>query len=97
MQTKIVIRRISNVKPALDSKNFTGPVNEASLDQFTILEHGMKSGESSVSFFGTMKDGSHVVIQTSASIFKTMSDALEGAEQRFKETLPWEEDESNKN
>lgn len=51
-----------------------------------ILEHGMTSGATAVTFIVRLPDGkSRVFFQTSAALFRQILGALDGAEARFRE------------
>lgn len=53
------------------------------LQFFGVLERGMTSGKTSVSFCAMTEDGTAIVLETSAANFRMMASLLEGAEQRF--------------
>ncbi len=78
----IVIRSLTDKEPALADVT-ADELEVGELKQFTILEGGMESGATSVSFYIVLPDGTKVLAETSAAIFNGMAGALIGAEQRF--------------
>jgi len=80
---KIIIKRKSDSKPAFDIPQ-TAKLEVVDNLEMAIVEGGMKSGKASVGLHTVLPDGTHVVIETSAEIFKGLAAALAGAEERFK-------------
>lgn len=58
-------------------------VEEAQHLTIGILEAGMESGRTSISFISHLKDGTHVIAQASAAHFEMLIGAVRGAVQRF--------------
>lgn len=77
--------------PILDVKPES--IVQGELKTFAILEKGMKSGKTSVSFHIELPDGTNVIAQTSAAIFDGMAGALKGAELRFSDLQKGEDHE----
>lgn len=50
-----------------------------------ILESGMESGKTSLSFYVEAEGGKLILVQTSADIIKTLYGAITGAEERWAE------------
>lgn len=59
--------------------------HEGRLQHVAILQGGMESGRTSVSFFVTLPDGKVVLAQLSADLLKGVVSAINGAEERWKE------------
>ena len=61
-------------------------ITKTELTDFVVLQGGMASGKTSISFFSKDSDGKVYFTQTSGAIFQAVVAALNGAEQRWKET-----------
>ena len=60
-------------------------ITETNLTDFVVLQDGMASGKTSISFFSKDAAGKVYFTQTSGAMFQAVASALAGAEQRWKE------------
>jgi len=88
METEIaiIIKSKEDQTPAISSRNYI----HTTLKSFVILEQATSNNKTGVVLHTKLKDGKDVFINTTATIFKGMADALAGAEIRFKEGLTTE-------
>ncbi len=61
------------------------PCEEAILHAACVLERGMASGEPSITFGITTRDGKHYIAQTSAALMETLRNVIEGARANWRE------------
>ena len=71
--------------PPLFPKLKPGDITKTELTDFIVLQGGMASGKTSISFFLKDADGKVYFAQTSGSIFQAVAATLNGAEQQWKE------------
>lgn len=76
----------------IDPKDFLG---EGTITKAFILQGGMESGKTSVSFQISMPDGKQVIVQTSGDLLRGLVGAISGNEWRWaQEARPGKEGEN---
>lgn len=85
--TITILRKGEQEAPALTQIPIETKTVVGDLERMVIIEGGMQSGATSIAFQVKMPDGSYVIAETTAKLFRAMAGTLEGAEQRFSETL----------
>lgn len=83
-EIKMIIKSKDDKTPAIPSKNYS----HLTLKSFVILEAATSNNKTGVVLHTKLTDGRDIFINTTAAIFKGMSEVLAGAEARFKEGLP---------
>lgn len=82
IHARILIKEKADATPALpEVKEFT----TGQLKDIVILEEGMQSGKTSISFHIIDSKGKSIIVETSAAIFETTMGAIKGAELRWAE------------
>lgn len=76
-----IVKRKKDTTPAVDRT----ADKELRFEHAVILEAGMSSGKTSVSFGLTDMDGKYYIAQTSAAILEVLLAAIKGAEANWRE------------
>ena len=83
MQLDIKIQELGD--PPLHPELEHTPFTEIELKEIVVLQGGMQSGKTSISFFAKDAQGRDYFMQTSGAMFEAAAAALKGAEERWKE------------
>jgi hypothetical protein len=75
--------RICAVGDPVAFPEYSGHYVEGSNVAVAILEKGMQSGKTSLTFLFDLPDGKHAGFQMSADMFESVAAALRGARERF--------------
>lgn len=70
--------------PEITDENYLIPGKMAGFHGVSILEGGMASGKTSIGIVLQLPDGKYVMSEISADMWRTITAAIDGAEESFK-------------
>lgn len=80
----VIVQRHGAQTLAIPKDQISDPVQRGKFAHLVILENGMTSGKTSVLFHIKLPDGTSVMTETSAEIFKEVGSIIEKAEEKFR-------------